>query len=138
MVDDLGRRHRGRDRGLNGSDVGIVGDLHGDAVDAVDAEQFTGLGGVHLHQNGAQRRVVGAERGGSRQREVDATVRNHDLVRVTDDEAVLGGGIEVHRELADLRRGTVDHGEGAQLFVVDPVERQLRWAVRGDGARRWP
>ncbi len=108
VVDDVGGRNRCGDRRLHVDGLGSVGELHADVGDAVDPEQLARLGGVHLHQHCAERRVVGTERGSTRQGQADPTVGNDQLVAVTDHESVLGSRVEIDRELADFGRGAVD------------------------------
>ncbi len=132
VIDDICGRNRCGDRRLHAGGVGAIGNLDADVGDPIDPEQLARLGGVHLHQHRTERGVVGAERGCTRQGQADPTVGNDQLVALTDHEAVLGGRVEIDRELADFGRCAVDQRERAELFVVDPVERQLRRACGRD------
>ncbi len=102
VVDHVGPGDRRRHRGVHLDRVGTIDDLDVDGVDTVDAEQLTGLTGVHLHEDGAQGLVVDTEGRDAGQGQRRWSGRCGEVVAVADHDAVFGGGVEIDDELTDI------------------------------------
>ena len=133
VVDHVSSRRRCREPSFHHGSIGAPVERDHDGVVPVGPDHGLEPIEIELHQGGAEGCVVGTEAGEPRQGDRDRTGGREHVVGLANVEAVVGGRVEIHREVIGRRRRLAfDHREVRQTRFVDPAERELRRPFEGD------